>query len=94
MNADTTDMAIQTNTQTAGTLTIAAPTGTLYQGQKLTFRLQSTNIQTFSWNAVFDGSTDLNLPTTSSGSNKYDYMGFIYNLTSGKWDMLSKNFGF
>ena len=94
MNADTTDMAIQTNTQTAGTLTIAAPTGTLYDGQKLMFRLQSANVQTFSWNAIFDGSTDLTLPITSSGNNKYDYAGFIYNSASTKWDIIAKNFGF
>lgn len=94
MNADTTELAIQTNTQAAGTLTINAPTGTLSQGQKITFRLQSANIQTFSWNAVFTGSVDLPLPTVSSGSNKYDYMGFIYNTTASKWQLLAKNFGF
>jgi plastocyanin len=94
INADITDLAIQTNTQTAGTLTIAAPSGTPYQGQKLMFRLQSTNVQTFSWNAVFNGSTDLNLPSTSSGSSKYDYVGFIYNSTQSKWNVISKNFGF
>ena len=94
INADTTDMAVQTNTQTAGTLTMAAPTGTLYDGQKIMFRLRSANVQTFAWNAVFDGSTDLNLPSASSGGNKYDYMGFIYNSTSGKWDIIAKNFGF
>ena len=94
MNADTTDLAIQTNTQTAGTLTINAVSGTLLNGQKITLRLQSANIQTFSWNAVFTGSVDLPLPTVSSGSNKYDYMGFIYNTTASKWQLLAKNFGF
>ena len=94
MNADTTDMAIQTNTQAVGTLTINAPTGTLYQGQKIMLRLQSTNVQTFSWNAVFVGSTDLSLPTTSSGTSKYDYVGFIYNSTATKWQIIAKNFGF
>lgn len=94
MNADTTDIATQANTQAAGTLTIAAPTGTPVNGQKLIFRLRSTNAQTFSWNAVFAGSTDLALPTASSGSSKYDYMGFIYNSTAAKWQLLAKNFGF
>jgi hypothetical protein len=94
INAGNTDMAIQVNTQVVGTFTINAPTGTLSDGQKLMFRLQSTNIQTFSWDAVFDGSTDLNLPTTSSGSSKYDYMGFMYNSGQSKWNMISKNFGF
>ena len=94
MNADTTDIASQTNTQAVGTLTINAITGTLFDGQKIIFRLQSTNIQTFSWNNIFSGSIDLSLPSTSSGSNKYDYMGFIYNSTATKWQLLAKNFGF
>ena len=94
INAATTDLATQTNTQAAGTLTINAPTGTLANGQKFIFRLQSSNIQTFSWNAVFVGSTDLSLPTVSSGSSKYDYMGFIYNSTAAEWQILAKNFGF
>lgn len=94
MNADTTDIAIQVNTQAAGTLTINAPTGTLVDGQKLTLRLQATNAQTFSFNGVFAGSTDLPLPTTSSSGSKYDYLGFIYNSTAAKWQLIAKNFGF
>jgi hypothetical protein len=94
MNADTTDLATQANTQAAGTLTINAPSGTPVNGQKITLRLTSTNVQTFSWNAIFAGSTDQALPTASSGSSKTDYMGFIYNSTAAKWQMLAKNFGF
>ena len=94
INADTTDIATQANTQTAGTLTVNAPTGTPVNGQKLVLRLQSTNVQTFSWNAIFTGSTDLVLPTASSGSSKYDYLGFIYNSTAAKWQLLAKVFGF
>ena len=94
INADTTDMATQSNTQAEGTLTINSPTGTPVNGQKLIFRLLSTNVQTFSWNAVFQGSTDLALPTASSGSSKYDYMGFIWNSTNSKWQMLAKNMGY
>lgn len=94
INADTTDLATQANTQAAGTLTINAPTGTPVNGQKLMLRLQSTNVQTFSWNSVFAGSTDLVLPTASSGSSKYDYVGFIYNSAAAKWQLIAKNFGF
>jgi hypothetical protein len=94
INADTTDIATQANTQSAGTLTINAPTGTPVNGQKITLRLQSTNVQTFSWNGVFAGSTDLALPTASTGSGKYDYIGFIYNSTASKWQLLAKVFGF
>jgi hypothetical protein len=93
-NADTTDLATQANTQGTGTLTVNAPTGTLTNGQKIIFRLRSTNVQTFSWNAAFTGSTDVALPTVSSGSSKYDYMGFMYNSTSATWQLVAKNFGF
>ena len=94
INADTTDIATQANTQSAGTLTINAPTGTPFNGQKIIFRLSSTSIQTFSWNAAFQGSTDLNLPTASSSGGKYDYVGFIYNSTATKWQLVAKVFGF
>lgn len=94
MNGDTTDIAVQTNTQSAGTLTINAITGTLINGQKIIFRLKSSSIQTFSWNAVFSGSSDLALPSSSTGSDKYDYMGFIYNSDATKWQIIAKNFGF
>ena len=94
INADTTDIATQANTQAAGTLTINAPTGTITDGERVILRLTSTNVQTFSWNAVFAGSTDLSLPATSSGAGKTDYMGFIYNSTAAKWQIVAKNFGF
>lgn len=94
INADTTDIATQANTQAAGTLTISAPTGTPTNGQKLMLRLSSTSVQTFSWNAAFQGSTDLALPTVSSSSGKYDYTGFIWNSTNSKWQLLATNFGF
>lgn len=94
VNADTTDIATQENTQAAGTLTINAPTGTIVNGQKFILRLTSTNIQTFSWDSVFNGSTDIGLPTSSSGSGLTDYIGFIYNNTSSKWQMIAKVFGF
>lgn len=94
INSDTTDVAIQINTQAFGTLTVNGPTGTPVNGQKLIFRLRSTNIQTFSWDSSFQGSTDLALPTGSSGSNLDDYMGFIYNTTALKWQLVAKVFGF
>jgi hypothetical protein len=94
INGDTTDIAIQTNTQSAGTLTINAPTGTPVDGQKIIFRLKSTNIQTFAWDGIFVGSYDLLLPSACTGSSKYDYMGFVYNSAASKWQFLAKNFGF
>lgn len=94
MNGDTTDIASQTNTQAAGTLTINAPTGTPFDGQKLLFRLKSTNVQTFSWNAIFAGGTIISLPTSSTGSSKYDYMAFMYSSGASKWQMVGSAFGY
>jgi hypothetical protein len=94
INGDTTDIALQTNTQAAGTLTINAPTGTPFDGQKLVFRLKSTNVQTFSWNAIFASSNEVVLPVTSTGSGKYDYVGFMYNSINSKWQILARNLGF
>lgn len=94
LDCDTTDIATQANTQAAGTLTINAPSGTPANGQKIMLRLTSTNAQTFSWNSIFTGSTDLELPTASTGSSATDYMGFIYNSTLNKWNIIAKNFGF
>lgn len=81
------------NTQATGTLTIGAPSGTPSDNQKLILRIKSTNVQTFSWNSIYVGGTDLALPTASSGSSKYDYMGFAYNSTLTKWVLLAKTFG-
>lgn len=95
INADVTDIASQVNTQVAGsTLAINSLTGTFFDGQKIIFRLKSTNSQLLNWANTFAGSSDLALPFASTGSDKYDYMGFIYNELTNKWHLLAKNFGF
>lgn len=93
-NIDTSDITTQINTQAAGTLTINAPTGTPVNGQKLIVRVECTNAQVLSFNAIYRSSTDLGFPASTSGSSKTDYLGFIYNSTSVRWDMVSKMFGF
>jgi len=94
INADCADMITQNNTQCAGTLTVNAPTGCFYDGQRIMLRVKSTNAQTLSFNAVYDDSDDLTLPTSTSGSSKTDYLGFAYNNTSCKWEFVGKIFGF
>jgi hypothetical protein len=94
INADTADFFTQANTQAVGTLTVNAPTGTLVNAQRLILRIRSTNIQTFSWNAIFEDSDELFLPTATSGSTKYDYFGFFYNSAANKWQLVSKLLGF
>ena len=85
INCDTTDIATQINTQATGNLTINAPTGTPYDGQRLLVRIKSTNIQTYVWNSIFAGGVIVPLPVNSTGSSKYDYIGFMYNAAMAKW---------
>jgi hypothetical protein len=93
-NADTTDILTQANTAAGGTLTIAAPTGTPVNGQKLILRITCTNAQVLSFNSIYRSSIDLGFPSGTTGSSKTDYLGFIYNSSATKWDMLAKVFGF
>ena len=91
---DATDITSQVNTEAgAGTLVIAAPTGTPTDGQILKIRIKSTNAQTYSFNAIYRGSTDLALPTTVTAA-KTVYLLFFYNSTDTKWDFMSKVDGF
>lgn len=95
IDADATDIATHSNTQSAGAGLSITVTGTPTDGQKLILRLLSVNsLSPISWDTMFAGSADLSLPTVSTGSNKYDYMGFIYNSSASKWQILAKNFGF
>lgn len=86
-DSDSYDEVIQANTQGSGTLTINAPTGTPTDGQALVLRIKSTNSQTYSFNAAFKGGTTA-LPSTHAGSSKFDYLGFFYNNTASKWDLV------
>lgn len=91
---DTADMATMVNTQAAGTFTMNAPSGTPTDGQQITFRIDSTNVQTFSWNGLFRGSTDYPLPTATSGGGLTDYYGFIYNSADTRYDIVAATKGF
>jgi hypothetical protein len=68
--------------------TVAAPSGTPTDGQKLTIRILDNGApQALTWNAVYEviGTT---LPTTTVAS-KYTYVGCIYNAQSSTWDVVS-----
>lgn len=86
-NADTDDLYIITAlTQTA---TFGAPTGTPAQGQQLMIRVKDNGTaRTLAWNAAYRASADLSLPTLTV-VNKTLYLGFIYNSTDTKWDLIS-----
>jgi hypothetical protein len=69
--------------------TIAAPTGTPTQGQKLIVRIKDNGTaRALAWNAIFRASTDLALPLITV-VNKTMYLGFIYNSTDTKWDFVA-----
>lgn len=78
-----------TETALAANATFAAPTGTPTEGQRLIIRIKDNGTaRTLAWNAIYRASTDLPLPTTTVIS-KTMYVGFIYNSTDSKWDLLS-----
>lgn len=91
-NSDTSDIVTQVNTQTAGTLTLNAPTGTPTDGQKLTVRIKSTNAQTYSFNATYHFSTTVTAPTTLAAT-KTDYIGCMWNATNSVWDVVAVDQG-
>lgn len=88
-NTDSADVTYQANTQSSGTLTINADSGTPANGQRWILKIKSTNVQTYSWNSVFASSPGVTLPTASSGGSAYNYVGFIYNTDRSKWDCVA-----
>src|SRR5215472_97890 len=78
LSTDNADMNTMINTQLAGMpLTANAPTGTPSDGQRLMFRIKSTNRENYAWNAIFRPSATSPLPTTTTGGGLTDYIGFI-----------------
>jgi hypothetical protein len=85
IDADVTD---QYNvTALAAAMTIAAPTGTPTDGQKLIIRiLDNGTARALTWNAIFRAVGTI-LPTTTVAS-KTTYVGAIYNVAAVKWDVI------
>jgi hypothetical protein len=105
VQADLFDIVEFTSTASAGPVIVANPTtsgtaglGTLVNGQKLIYKIKSVAAQTINatsgWGSQFQGSTDVPLPTVTSGNSKWDYFGFIYNSTDVKWQLVAKVAGF
>lgn len=91
-NADTTDEA--TIAAMSQGFTLANPTGTPVNGQELEVRIISASTQTIAYGNQFLGSTDLALPTATTGSGKTDFLTFEWQSTASKWCLLGKCFGF
>ena len=86
-NINAANIFLHNNTQGAGNFNINNPTGTPQDGQALIIRIKSTAVQTYVWDTLYRGGTT-DLPTNSSGSSKTDYIAFMYNSTSTKWDLV------
>jgi hypothetical protein len=73
---------------------IANPTGTPTDFQRYILRIKSTASRGLTWGSEFRGSTDLALPSATSGSSLTDYFVFVRNAADSKWDLAGKTFGF
>ena len=86
VDADSTDVEILTAQN--GSCTIASPTGTPVQGQKLIIRIKDNgSAAPLTWNAIFRA-IGVTLPSTTT-SSKIIYVGCVYNNTDTKWDVVA-----
>lgn len=91
---DTADVSRQDNAQALGNLTANAPSGTPTNGQQLEIIIKSTNVQTFIWNAIYDGGATTALPTVTTGGGATDRFYFEYDTTSSKWCAVNVQLGY
>lgn len=76
-------------TAQAGALKLNNPGGTPNNGQKLIVRIKDNGTaRALTYDTQFRASTDLALPTTTV-LGKVLYMGFMFNVTDTKWDLLA-----
>lgn len=88
-NADTTDIAAVT-AQAAG-LTIAAPTGTPVDGQRLTIRIKDNGTtRALTWNAAYVEFATGQLPVNTV-IGKTIYAIFWYNAANTAWELVGGN---
>jgi hypothetical protein len=88
-NGDTSSGCEMAMTGAAGTLTIAAPTGTPVNGQTLSVGLLCTNLQVFSWNAIFLGQASRPLPThCPADTTAWLRADFVYSTVLTKWQLM------
>jgi len=72
-----------------GATTIAAPSGTPVQGQKLMLRIKDNGTsQTLTWNATYKPFGTVALPTATT-LGKAQYVGLIYDATAVNWSVIA-----
>jgi len=88
---DSDDGATFADTLTENT-TVAASSGTPFDGQRVTFRFrQAAGPYTVSWNAQFSAGETFSdtIPAVSTTSGDEDYYAWMYNATDSKWQLLA-----
>lgn len=79
---------VYTVTAIAQAFTIAAPSGTPVNGQKLLLRIKDDGTgRGITWNGIYRA-IGVTLPTTTVAS-KTHYIGCVYNSADSKWDILA-----
>jgi hypothetical protein len=81
-------------TMAAGTITVAAPTGTgtPFNGQMLMLKFLCTNAQTLSLNTIFIASPNVPLPTTCpAGVTSWFMIGAKYSTVLARWQVIATN---
>ncbi len=79
---------LYTVTALAEAATIAAPSGTPVNGQRLVLRIKDNGVsRALTWNAIYRV-CGVTLPTATTIS-KTHYVGMIYNSADSKWDVLA-----
>ena len=87
-DCDSTDVAVITTP--AANFTVAAPTGTPINGQKLLLRVRSDGTgRTPTWNAIFLSSGVCTLPSSALPASKTVSFGFIYDTVNSKWVLMA-----
>lgn len=78
-----------------GNRNLSAPTNPS-NGKKITYRItqDGTGNRTLTYDAIFRFGLDVLAPVLSTGANKTDYIGFIYNSSATKWDCVALAKGF
>src|SRR5215471_8184282 len=89
---DSSDQCYMAMTGAAGTLSVATPTGTPVDGEKVMFRFLCTNSQVFNWSSAFIASPDIPLPTTCPASVTAEFMvGVLYSGGLAKYQVIASN---
>jgi len=91
LTPDITTGDVFTITAQAAALSVANPTGTPVNGQRMIIRIKDNGtLRGITWSgAQYRASSDLSLPTTTIAS-RTQYLGFMWNSTDSRWDLLAK----